>query len=401
MEQRDRYIEYARTLRERVANKAAQSGITAWALCGAIIYIVWQTVPLYSQINKIPNSAYLSFFLVGHMLAFMVGAWLLFNFLVKREFHSEFDHRLERDMSGADAMFIAAIAMFQVGFPAAINAQALDSAYSLIHLQFIYKINAYGLGILLALVVISLPILLLYKKHTGYFPVTGLKQRKGKLISAISVSADIAPMALVPINIYGIYATVLESPPDQFTPIFLTAFNTALVIWALTLLMKSYRATNSLALFEKLERDIIMHNLSDAQIRDRLEAEYLGQELGAWIGTQVALIRNHATDLDSFCVTIDERIKEIKNIEIAHQYERVGRIRSITDGLRKRVNTLAEAWKPFQRWLTYTNLMARTDSYAENHIKSALTELSELRNKATKEAERSLKVLNECVEAEQ
>lgn len=401
MEQRDRYIEYVRTLRERVANKATQSGVTAWALSGAIIYLVWQTIPLYSQINKTPNSVHLSFFLLGHMLAFMVGAWLLFNFLVKREFHSEFDHRLERDISGADAIYMAAIAILQVGFPATINLEALGSAHSLENIYWVYQVNAYGLVFLFALVVISLPILLLYKKHTGFSPVTGIKQKNRKWVSAVGASVDIVPMALVPINVYGIYATVLVSPSSQFTPVFLTAFNTTLIVWALAMLMKSYRAANSLALFEKLERDIIMHNLTDSQIRDRLEAEYLGQELGGWIGSQIKLIRSHAMELDSFCAAVAERVKEIRSIEVAHKYERAGRLKSINEGIGNRVNILAEAWKPFQRWLTYTDWMARTDSYAESHVKSALTELSELRNKAINEAERSLKLLNECLAAEQ
>ncbi len=401
MEQRDRYIDYARTLRERVANKATQSGITIWALTGAVIYLIWQTIPTYAVIKGDADAAHLALFLTGQLLALMVGAWHLLHSLAKRNFYSPFDSRLERDISITDAVFVAAITILQVGFPAMVNAAAINSAYAIPSLYWLYRINAYGLGILLVVVLITLPILLTYKKVIGFVPLaTNSVGKKGKLLLFASASVDLALIALAPVNIYGIYVTTKVIDASLFSAVFLTAFNTAIAIWALTMLMKSYRASNALAFFEKLERDIVMHGLSEAEIRDRLEQEYLGSELGAWIGKQVGLIKEYAADLNAYCASVNERIDEVRKVDATHTFERMGRLRSIINGLETRLDTLTGAWTPMQRWLTYSNLTARNDSYAETHIKAALNELVDLRARAAEAARESLRKVKVCAQEE-
>lgn len=395
MELRDLYVDYIRALRERLVNKAAQSGITVWALSAAVIYLVWQIVPQYSQIMGKPNLTYIVF-LMGHISACALGMWYTSNYLIKKEYHSEFDYRIWANVSIADSLYSATSGVIHIGFPAAINLYAVNNPKSLETLNLIYKVNN---GILLTLLIpflVGLPILLLHKKYIGYPPVLGMRV---KALIGVRTLVKVSIFILVPINIYAGYKTAMLFPPDQFEAGFLIAFNLSLLIFLMGLLLSSYRSTNALPFLEKLERDIIMHNLTDAQIRSRLETEYLGEELGTWIGTQAALIREAVNDLVVFCSTIDEKISDMSKLEANLVFEKTGRARSITYKLKRYMDSLDEVWDPFQRWLVFSGHTTRGDPYVDDQIKAALLEVEMLEAQANDLALSKLEMLDSFISA--
>lgn len=398
MELRDLYIDYIRALRERLANKAAQSGITVWALSAAIVYLIWQVVPRYSQIMGKPNLIHIVF-LMGHISACAVGIWYTSKYLTKKEYHSEFDYRIWPNVSIADSLYAAISGVLHIGFPAAINLYAVNNPNSLEALHLIYGINN---GILLTLLIpsiIALPIMVLYKKFVGYPPVLGMRHVRGKAVIGIGTLVKVSIFILVPINIYGGYKTATSFPPDQFEAGFLIAFNVSLLMFLMGLLLSSYRATNALSFLEKLERDVIMHNLTDAQIRGRLETEYLGEELGAWIGTQVALIRKAVSDLVIFCSTIDEKISDMGKLESNLVFEKTGRARSLAYRLKGHIDSLGEVWDPFQRWLVFSGHTTRVDPCVDDQIKAALLEVERLEAEANDLALSKLEMLDSFISA--
>ncbi|MGQ3685801.1 MAG: hypothetical protein ACUBOA_12480 [Candidatus Loosdrechtia sp.] len=91
------------------------------------------------------------------------------------------------------------------------------------------------------------------------------------------------------VNIYFLINYI--KTPNIRVEIVTLAFNFTLISFGFVTLLRTQSTKTKLSILEQLERDIIIHNINENDIKARLQEEYLGQEIGEWLTVKLSLRR--------------------------------------------------------------------------------------------------------------
>lgn len=393
------YLDYVRILQSRKSNKASQSGITMWAIGAAIVYLAWQIIPLQSEIAS-KNLWHVTLFCTGHVMAAMLGAYHMMQSTNSSITYSPFDYRLTRNPTPHEALSGIIFLFLLLGVPATINVIALNLEDSIRDIWVVYRLNSYVLGGFTLIGAIGITITAIKRNVYGFSPFVGNNPRGSRTFFTLQMLFDFAQIVLLPANVYALYVTTSLLNPGEFSPVISVALNLSLILFCLVLLMKLDRSNRYSVFLEKLERDIVLHNLSAKEIKSRLEQEYLGRELGHWLGEQIDLLRNGARELTAYCDYVNQEINEIAAIDKTLCYERIGRFKAVVGGVESRVKALVSTWEPFQDWLHGAFLPAKFDQELLNLVQSTFSQLDELQSNAVATSKEALNRLKAFAESE-
>ncbi|MGQ3685800.1 MAG: hypothetical protein ACUBOA_12475 [Candidatus Loosdrechtia sp.] len=92
----DKYLEYVRTLHNRVSNRNKNDGFTVWALIVGIIYLTWNSIPLLNIIKNDSNSLNAFFICYSHIHILILFSILIFTYSSSSPI-TAFDYRIHKN----------------------------------------------------------------------------------------------------------------------------------------------------------------------------------------------------------------------------------------------------------------------------------------------------------------
>jgi hypothetical protein len=162
------------------------------------------------------------------------------------------------------------------------------------------------------------------------------------------------------------------------------------VVVILRVLTNSLTLSRSLEWLETLERDIVIHDIPINQVKDRLEREYLGSELGSWLQARVEEIKNRAEALERFESEARSKFAEIRTLDSELMFERMGRIEALTISLEKHHQELGALFDPLSKWLRKTYENPFQDPHLREVAKRTANDLARVMERATEASRRTI-----------
>jgi len=331
-------LNFVLSLRERVINQAHANGVTAWALGIAILYLLLQALPSIAKLKYsiIQLDAFIVF--LTHTMGILVaGKWLHLSLNCESKF-TKFDYRfLKRNPTRTISIalsFLLVEGIYLFG-----SMMAILSSYSIEELKhglFFNTINIqlkgfeYGLfmfsailfGVfLIALIFFSYQSLKDFKENDFYPSIHSLRKK-----TASASIFDCIIVFLLFLNALYIFSPTINVGIDEYEELVLLSFQLGLALFGASYYLKNFIHANTLDLLNKLERDIVLHNISEEEIKLKLQEEYYGNEFQGWVAEQIAEIKEKSVELNDQLNMMGSFKRDLTLISKELKFERTGRI---------------------------------------------------------------------------
>ncbi len=324
-------ITYISKLNDRNLQHQQASGFTLWAILGLIAYLI---LDISDKIPSIINSTELKFYLVifsAGVIDFLILIGLLiFSLMVystpfgKRRFFSIVDSR-------SSVLLISPICFMFLVF-SIINFKAANFVVTINMSPWIF----WGFSLILALNGIS-PFILkanrYIKSKKNYLEISGLTLEM-KLVSSITY---IIVSIIGLIVLYFTYRNI--SIPLEANQISLLLKSSIEIFVFFILILSFFNALSSNNKFDwlkNLEMEIYLDDLSESDIKERLEREYIGYNVLKWISKRRALLNTVSNECLNLLKEEKSKVEEIRKIDDKFLYEKTGRIEGICNNIMKK-----------------------------------------------------------------
>ncbi len=369
---RTELLGYIRVLYERKSEKASKEGFTSWAIVAGMMYVLWDFFDVISQFNNVGDDRihfYYKFSQV-YMVLFMGAAFALFDGDGGRR--NSFDYRIiNNDHISTKSLFVLIIV---IGFPM----YCIDKAVSIEALGMIGKIqleiNFWFLSIMLAAVCFAFAQESL-RGVLGKFPQPVLSKPKGKVQTFILSVLYVISIEIFVVNAVLVFDEVYGGSDKG--RMLVAALDLSLLLMGYFLFFRQKNAALSLSNLSRLERDAVIHELSEGEIRRRLQEEYLGIYVGDWVDGVLVDIREKESELTSLLDEAEKLQKEISEIDSEYRFEREGRVADYLGKIKLLFGSYNKIMVKFSGWLREAGNRARyvNDAFMESIVLSTIDEL--------------------------
>jgi len=103
---KNEYLDYVRVLYDRVSSEGRLAGITAWGLLIAIVYLIWNIIPMYSGIRNNNELIETSLLLYGYLQISLYFLYMFFSFSFNNVNSSGFNNRFYRNTDAGVLVFL-------------------------------------------------------------------------------------------------------------------------------------------------------------------------------------------------------------------------------------------------------------------------------------------------------
>lgn len=287
-------LEYVQTLHNRDSAKASRTGMTFWAVTIASVYMAWE---LFSLSSTLFYQGYNKLHLYNSFPQVMLIVGSLF-FLIQIGAISRGKGKLDYRSIRKEPKLIATlyIFIFFMGSPLLLSYLALSSDASQSFFAAQTKINFWILLIVL-IALISYPLSRHFAKepydlpppHTIVSTTTKLENVVAFVFSLICLELFLGNSinAIANIQKVGHYIDSLKF-----------SGNAVLLMFAILYLYTISRMEDNLNVLAKIERDIILHKISNKEINRRIAEEYHGKYLGEIAEDLLTRIRKKESDIE-------------------------------------------------------------------------------------------------------
>lgn len=325
---RTELLEYVKDLQSRQRSNRNQHGATIWALSVAAFALIWKITPTAQGAIIDGNTdgiiQFISF--ISPLIFFIFFGIFSFEPTSKPNRN---DYRLSISSRHRNSFinFLSILLLCVAPLIACIH-----SLGSLNHTITIWttKINIFIYSFFIFIFFYSL-----YARHKsfkkyGLPPVTEIPiDRNSKFnFYLFSIFKSIIIIVIL-INSYSIYKSINS---DKYYLLgFISAVNITFLIYIISAILMKLGGSSILTGLEKLERDILLYDLSEDEIKERLEEEYLGIEFGKWLSDKIDHLEILATLLNEHSEKLVDLKSEIQNIDPQYNYEIESRINNYMD----------------------------------------------------------------------
>ncbi|OOZ74852.1 hypothetical protein BOW50_12345, partial [Solemya velum gill symbiont] len=127
----------------------------------------------------------------------------------------------------------------------------------------------------------------------------------------------------------------------------------------------------------RLERDIVLHELTEKEILERIQDEFVGQFAGDWMESRLKDFREKSSILIELTEKVDDVLAEVNKIDSEYIKEKKGRIEEYVEELDKRHVSYSEILNPLLDWLKDARIQAalHKDEYIESLVQTSHEEL--------------------------
>ncbi|MBF4986651.1 hypothetical protein [Methylophilus sp. 14] len=365
-------------MRERVIATTHANGVTAWALGVAILYLLVQAFPSISRLvfSLIDLNTFILF--LAHTLGLLIGLrWLHIGLKGDSKF-SKFDYRfLKRNPTQIISIafsflliegvyFLCSIIIVWTRFSIEVNGYE----------KWLFLVSAYFFGVCIAAFIYYLfESINDYSRSEAHPTAFSLRTRA---YNTWKIDCVLIPLLLSNF-VYLIFPTSILDI-EQYKELVLLSFQIGLLLCCVSYYLSNFNNSNTLQLLNKLERDIVLHNLGEKEIKKRLQEEYFGNEFHTWLTDQFNEINELVSVLEAKLSSFNTFESELDLIDKGLKFERVGRIGNYQDDLNENLKSLNKLNTELTNSLRNCLLSVRRDNYLKSVINEKLTE-SEILNK--------------------
>ncbi len=372
-EKKSDLLGYTRTLYDRQSNKASKAGMTYWAILAGVIYTGWHFL---KTVAEVPASSYSN---TGFYLAFSQThlAILSISLLIRKGAPSrdkkKLDYRVWRDDEGFLEVSVFSLAFLLPLFFTTMKARSEDSERLLFIGQMdinfwlivflLFCVSAFGVSRYIAFSKNRLP------------PVTDLTTGTSKFNSISYLIINLILLEVFLGNALNVVALVYGS--SQSSLVQTAALDLSLIISGLFMLFLQGQGKEYLNGLARLERDIVIHDISEREIIERLQDDHLGRYVGDWLEQLIRGLREKGEVLSKESERVDELIAEVDAIDVAYSKERSGRIREYLHGLDEKSSSYEDTAQPLLAWLKEASrqFSLHRDSFMLSVVESSVEEI--------------------------
>lgn len=388
-DKRAELLSYVRTLYERESSRASKNGMTFWAILVGIIYLVWPTVELLSQIQDISAiklNFYLSFSQV-HLA--LLAASAIVSTSGQFQHRRAYDYRIKPIKPSSVNLLLSIILFIIAPLWFIFKSQNMLPPNSWVWTQ--QKINFWCLIIFITLLLLGA--FLETKRSRKNVPsIVGIFAMNKKYNSFFSIVLTLLFIEILGGNLVGICLSISEY---LYTiNLFHLAFNLSLISIGICMLNGFTSSKGYLLKLSTLERDIVLHELNEKDISERLKDEFLGHYIEDWVESSLKKTREKLTSFEDTLNKANSVVTEIKNIDGSYTHERQGRVNAYIEELETKFIDYNETVIPLLDWLddlTTHNALYK-DDFIQTIAKSCITELKSSYTRVTAD---SKKIKNE------
>jgi hypothetical protein len=182
-----------------------------------------------------------------------------------------------------------------------------------------------------------------------------LPHRPTKTSRIVTLILNSVLLGLFLANGYALAEPWTRSPPIGSDTAVAVAVILVVLMFIVTSLLSTLTLPRSLEWLERLERDIVIHDIGAKEIEERIETEYLGREIGAWLQHHLRLVRERAAAVHNFANAATSQLSDIRVLDPELRYEKLGRLEALSTEGRSLSDALYAAWNPLSDWLSRAN----------------------------------------------
>lgn len=328
---------YIRTLYERQNSKASKAGMTFWAILAGMVYVVWQLLQELSGLEVGQLSIFELYHSFGQIYLAVLSMSILIAFGGRSNSKRDLDYRVFRE-DGSNITIIILMLIF-LGIPLYAVYQSMNSESISTFISWQSTVNFWSLAIILSISTIYFLYEFFAGKDRGFPPVatlisgsSNLTRVPNMLIALLFLEVFVGNVVNIAVDVYG---------SINVAKMHAAAFDTTLLMFGCFLLFRSGKTDERLDRFARFERDIIVHNISEKEILERLQDDYLGRYVGDWISDILLEVKEKAEALVEKSDGCDDLINDVNAIDEEYERERNGRVSDYLDELiEKKIHTL-------------------------------------------------------------
>lgn len=290
----EKYLQYLHTVHDRISTKAAREGISIWALAGAAVYLMSQLAQEAPPIWQTPNTLSLTVLIFVHLF---VGFDLLVTVITPGglERRRSSDYRVFQNFDSS----VMALGIFQLTWAMLLPALAsgLASVFTddLPRWQvYTLRLNALFFAIVYTIVIAQIFNSLQSIAKTGLPLPAVLGLQRTRLVRYVSFVFVLLLLMISLANMFWLVSTIARVPVSLSKNVLITSFYSVILIYVIKYLIDSLTRERPLGRIERLERDILFSNLCDREVRERIEEEFLGQEVSSVLREKLAALHGQA-----------------------------------------------------------------------------------------------------------
>jgi len=388
-------IEYIRVLYARQSDRDTKAGITYWAVMAGIIYLVFQLIGIISQVSATEQIKVNFYYAFSQIHLLILSGFIALSSDVKKHRKGIFDYRVERGESVSIQLIIIVFANIGLPLYCANISQNIDINDSLgeIHRQ----INYWTLLVLLILILLGSAINSIKQKELNMSPPATVVSFNSAWFKVFILFANIFFCGVFFVNIYyairDIYGNNLNGK------IYSAALDASLILLGITILAIKSHSRKYLNRLSTLERDIIIHEISEKEITERLQQELLGSYVGDWIETLLKQVQCQADILIELSEDVESLLNDINKIDEKYIHERKGRAKEYIEKLKSSMELYKKSLNPLIPWLKEAELQAsiNKDEFIQSLVSSSRNEIESIFSSVAQKVNKAIERLEDLV----
>lgn len=312
-------ITYISKLNDRNLQRQQSSGFTIWAILGVFAYLILDLSGKVPLVYKSPELIqYLVIFFAGLINLFVLIFLLIFPILL-----NSVSSGARRIFSNTSAAYILPVSYILFLF-SYIDIKAASMVTKVNMPSMIFWIFAifFAINGLIPLVQIPIRFIKSRKAKTYYPEISPFTPKIRIILSVIYTIVSIIGLLFLYITYRDIYISIEPTQISLLLKISIEMLGFFILIIAF---LKVIESSNRFAWLENLEREIYLDNLSETEIEERLEKDYIGYNIFKWITKREQLLVIKSNELLDLFEEGKPKIEEIGKIDSKFQHEITGR----------------------------------------------------------------------------
>ncbi|MBN1005075.1 hypothetical protein [Amphritea pacifica] len=340
-------LDYIRTLYDRQNSRASKAGMTFWTILAGMIYVVWQLLQTLSDL-EVKTSSLSDFYRSFSQIHLVI---ISISFLIvlgrKSNVKRDLDYRVFREEGGVIAVVV--LMFIFLGSPLFAINYIIKFEVVASYFSWQVMINYYALVFVVVTLIAGFFYEIFKRKEEQFPPVSTLISDSSALTRAFKT---VISLVLIEISIGNSLNTITDVyGSDNIAKTQMAAFDISLLIFGCFFLFRNGKTDERLDRLASFERDILVHNLSEKEIIERLQDDFLGKYLGDWISQKLSDIKEKAQVLINHSQGSSEILREVESIDLAYERERTGRVGEYLADLEEKNESYLKSLTPLVNWL--------------------------------------------------
>jgi len=361
-------IRYIAIINDRNLQKKQTSGFTQWAILGILAYLILDfcdNIPLIFSSSEVK---FYSIIILAIILNISVCAIsLFFSITIPSEIPKM--RRLSSKISSKSSIVFLLPVGFIFLFSAFINLEAANymkiinlnpwplrifSIYFAINaiFPFLQKINQYR------------------KSKKAKYSYPEINEFSNKIQIAISITAAIISITGILILYVAYWGISIPIETNDISLALKTGFEIVVFFLLVFIFFDNISSSNKYKWLENLETEIYLEDLSENEIKEKLDREYLGVKILKWISLQDGKINTITSEFLDLIKEETKNLESITTIDKSFQHERIGRLEEIDVRVKGKFNDYLDIIKEINFKLDEIKKQGLFDKEEEVEIKN-------------------------------